>query len=104
MFLAIHVFYPQRTHNMCQFLQSQIWQEKTRSTISELASASAHVANEVERSALKQEELLDGQEKAIEYQRQLAQNGTIISKALEQSKASVREILEEVIQRIPFQV
>lgn len=86
----------QHTHNMCQFLQSQVWQENTRATISDLASASADVADKMERSAEKQDQLLDSQERAIEYQRQMAHNGTMLSKAIEQSRANVREIMEEV--------
>ena len=35
------------THNMCQFLQSQVWHEKTQDTIGTLSESSAKVAKSI---------------------------------------------------------
>ena len=83
------------TQNMCYFLQSQTWQELTDTTIHKLSSSSATVAKEMENSLHLQQEIAIGQQSSLEYQRQLAENGSYLRQAIEASKGNVRDMLEE---------
>ena len=83
------------TQNMCYFLKSQEWQEITDNTIQKLSSSSAQVAQELEESIQLNKEILVGQQDSLEYQRQLAAEGSHLSKAIEASKSNVRSMLEE---------
>lgn len=81
---------------MCFFLQSQVWQEDTQDTISKLSSVSAKIASEIKTSSDNQQELLQSQKESLNLQRQIAANGSMLSKAIEMSRNNVKEILEEV--------
>ncbi len=81
---------------MCQFLQSQVWQQETRSTINRLSEASAETAEALEAAKLAQKQIIQGQKEVMEYQRKVVENGTLLSKAMEASRNNVREILDEV--------
>ena len=83
------------TQNMCYFLKSQEWQEITDNTIHRLSSSSAKVAEEMEESIRLHEEILLGQQHSLEYQKQLAEDGSQLSRAIEASKSNVRSMLEE---------
>jgi len=93
-FTAYSNFYT-HTQNMCYFLKSQEWQEITDNTIQKLSSSSARVAQEMEVSINLHKEILVGQQDSLEYQRQLAVDGSQLSKAIEASKSNVRSMLEE---------
>ena len=82
------------TQNMCYFIQSQVWQEETRGTIDKLSSTSAKVVDAMDDVSKIQEKLIENQKETLEYQRQIAANGTLLSKALETSKSTVNQILE----------
>jgi len=93
-FTAYSNFYT-HTQNMCYFLKSQEWQEITDNTIQRLSSSSAKVAQEMEKSIDLHNEILAGQQHSLEYQRQLAVDGSQLSKAIEASKSNVKSMLEE---------
>merc|ERR1719427_992033 len=93
-FTAYSNFYT-HTQNMCYFLKSQEWQEITDNTIHRLSSSSAQGAREMEESHQLQKEIAIGQESSLEYLRQLAENGSFLSQAIEASKGNVRDMLEE---------
>ena len=80
---------------MCYFLQSQVWREGTEETISRLSSSSATVVKSLEDSSKLQESILEQQKESLEQQKQIALNGTILSKAIETSKANVAAMLSE---------
>jgi len=86
-FTAYSNFYT-HTQNMCYFLKSIEWQEMTDNTVNRLSKSSAKVAQ-------LQEEIVIGQRDSLEYQRQLAENGSILSQAIEASKGSVKDMLNE---------
>ena len=86
---------------MCQFLQSQVWHSETQATISRLSAASEETARSLEAAAEAQDRLVAGQREAMEYQRRVVENGTLLSKALEASRGNVKEILEEVGAGVP---
>jgi len=93
-FTAYSNFYT-HTQNMCYFLKSQEWQEITDNTIHRLSTSSAKVAQEMEESINLHKEIQIGQQDSLEYQRQLAVDGSQLSKAIEASKSNVRNMLEE---------
>jgi len=93
-FTAYSNFYT-HTQNMCYFLKSQEWQDITDNTIQRLSTSSAEVAREMEGSIQLQKEIALGQQDSLEYQRQLVENGSFLSQAIEASKDNVKDMLEE---------
>jgi len=93
-FTAYTNFYT-HTQNMCFFLNSQMWQEIQDETIKKLSMNSAKVAEEMEVSHGLQKEIASAQHDSLQYQRELAENGSYLSKAIEASKTNVRLMLEE---------
>ena len=93
-FTAYSNFYT-HTQNMCFFLNSQMWQEIQDDTIKKLSINSAKVAEEMEVSRELQKEIASAQHDSLRYQRELAENGSYLSKAIEASKTNVRLMLDE---------
>lgn len=83
------------TQNMCYFLQSQVWHEETQETVSRLAATSAKVSRSMEDSHRLQVDILEGQEKTLEFNRQLVANSSYLTRAIEVSKESVRDMITE---------
>ena len=83
------------THNMCQFLMSQMWRENTAKTISTLSETSARAAEVTKQSLDMQDTLLANQAETLNYQKQIAANGSALSQALESSRANARALMEE---------
>jgi len=83
------------THNMCHFIQSQLWQEETDLTITKLSKTSAKAVEALEESQQLQEEIAEGQRESLEYQRKLVENGSYLSQAIEASRGNVQEMMEE---------
>jgi len=83
------------THNMCYFLQSQVWHEETENTVERLAVNSDKVSRAMEHSHKLQDEILRGQQDTLDYHKQLLENGSYLSQAIEASKDNVRDILAE---------
>lgn len=83
------------TQNMCYFLQSQAWQEEADLTIQNLAANSAQVSESLAESHVLQESIVAGQQQSLEYQRQLLENGSHLSRAIELSKGNVKQMIEE---------
>ena len=72
-----------------------MWQEIQDNTIKKLSINSARVAEEMEVSHGLQKEIASAQHDSLQYQRELAENGSYLSKAIEASKTNVRLMLEE---------
>jgi len=83
------------THNMCQFLQSQVWHEKTEETIGTLSESSAKVAKSIENWSEMQETILERQAATLEYQKQIAADGTALNRALEASRENAKQLMDE---------
>ena len=83
------------THNTCYFLRSQQWKELTDQTINRLSDTSAETVERLEKSQRLQESIAQGQHQSLEYQRQLVENGSVLSQAIEASCGSVKHIMEE---------
>ena len=60
--------YFQHTHNMCQFLQNQIWHENTEEAISGLTKTSTQVAESLKNSSKLQEDIVKNQMETLDYQ------------------------------------
>lgn len=83
------------TQNMCYFLQSQVWHEETELTVNRLASTSAKVSRSIEDSHKLQLDILDGQQRSLEFNKQLVANSSFLTRAIEVSKESVRDMITE---------
>jgi len=84
------------THNMCQFLQNQIWHENTEEAISGLTKTSSQVAESLKNSSKLQEDIVKNQMETLDYQKKIAEYGTLLSQSVEQSKHHVRELMDEL--------
>ena len=89
---------------MCQFLQSQIWHEKTKETINSLTENSAKVAQTIANWSELQTTILDNQVTTLEYQKQIMANGSALNIALETSKENARQMMEEFRGILPQQI
>lgn len=88
---------------MCQFLQHQVWHEKTEDAISGLTKTSLNVAESLKNSSKLQEDIvrnqketLDVQKQISEYTHSIAEHGDVLSKSMEQSRVHVRELMNEL--------
>ncbi len=84
------------THNMCQFLQHQIWHENTEEAISGLTKTSVKVAETLKNSSKLQEDIVRNQVETLDFQKQIAEHGSILSQNVEQSRMHVRELMKEL--------
>ena len=71
------------------------FQENTDITIDKLSQTSSMAVEKLEESQQLQQEIASGQRDSLEYQRQLAENGTFLSQAIEASRGSVQEMMDE---------
>lgn len=83
------------THNMCQFLQSQVWHEKTEETIQTLSDKSARVASSIANWSELQTTILNNQVTTLLYQEQIMANGSALNSALESSRQNAKQLMEE---------
>ena len=73
----------------------KIWQEETENTVNRLTVNSEQVSRTMEESHKLQGEILSNQHLTIEYHRQLVENGTVLSQAIEASRENVIDMLTE---------
>jgi hypothetical protein len=83
------------TQNMCYFLQSQIWQERTDNTINKLADTSESVAQQIEEANKVQNEVLEKQNQALQNQEVYIKRGLELKKIFEDSSHGVQKMLTE---------
>lgn len=67
------------TQSICYFLQVQIWNEETETTISRLAETSAHVASKIQQSSVLQMEMIRQQNLTLKNQEILMKSATNLS-------------------------
>ena len=84
------------TQNICFFLESQAWQERSELTIDRLADNSELVARQIEDSSRLQSEIMKQQNDTIKNQEVLLERGIDLRSTLEQSKTDVRLMLQEL--------
>ena len=83
------------THNMCQFLQSQIWQEQTDSTINRLTDTSVEAIQKIEVSNALQNKVMQKQNESLQNQQIFIERGQELKRLLEDSSIDVHKLFEE---------
>ena len=83
------------TQNICFFLQSQVWQQKTEDTVNRLKDSSETVAQQIEHSSAIQAELIKQQSQSIENQQRLLEHGDKLRNSIQESKVDVNKMLLE---------
>ena len=79
------------TSDICFYLQSKVWQQKTEDTINKLSSTSNMVANQLEVSLTNQQQVLEGQESSLSNQGEILKNEAYLKSALKTSAESAKE-------------
>ncbi|XP_028402035.1 uncharacterized protein LOC114524977 [Dendronephthya gigantea] len=79
------------TSDICFYLQSHIWQQKTEDTINKLSSTSKLVAEQLEASLTNQKRVLEGQTSSLSNQRDILKNEVYLKNALKTSAESAKE-------------
>ena len=79
------------TSDICFYLQSKIWQQKTEDTISKLSSTSNVVADQLQASLINQKQVLEGQKSSLSNQGEILQNEAYLKSALKTSAESAKE-------------
>ena len=81
---------------MCQFLQQQLWHQKTEDAIHDLTKTSNDVAKSLHNSSKLQQDIMANQIETLSYQKEIAEHGTILSQSMEQSRVHVKELMREL--------
>ena len=79
------------TSDICFYLQSKVWQQKTEDTINKLSSTSNMVADQLEASLANQEQVLKGQKSSLSNQGEILKNEAYLKSALKTSAESAKE-------------
>ncbi|XP_072025194.1 uncharacterized protein [Amphiura filiformis] len=86
------------TQDICFFLQSQVWHERTENTVSRLAQSSEDVAEQLDFSSKLQEEMIQKQSSSLEQQEEIIKNGAYLKEALKSSTKDMKDVFAEVKQ------
>lgn len=86
------------THNMCHFLQAQVWQEQTDNTIHRLEQSSDDVAKQLEQSNVRQQQLLSMQNESIKLQESIMAHGNQLMETVATSAISVRSMTNDFME------
>ncbi|PIK52669.1 hypothetical protein BSL78_10436 [Apostichopus japonicus] len=84
------------SQNICFFLQSQVWHEKTEETVSKLAKSSEVVADQLEVTSNLQSAMMEKQTASMQNQEVILRNEEYLREALKSSADSVRDIFDEM--------
>ena len=84
------------TSNICFFLLSRAWQERTENTITELSRTSEHVVEQLQESVAKQLLILKHQNTSLKNQKEIMQNEIHLKESLHNSSESVKEAFEDM--------
>lgn len=87
------------TSNICFFLQSQAWQERTEKTVTKLSKASEEVADQLEDSLKNQIEVLQHQNKSLVNQKKILQHERNLTNTLASSTMDAKKAFEEMRER-----
>ena len=81
---------------MCQFLQHQVWHQESQSAMKGLTKTSTKVVETLESSSKLQDDIIKNQEKTLQFQKKIAEHGSILSQTVEQSRLSAKEMMQEL--------
>ena len=84
------------TSNICFFLLSRAWQERTENTITELSRTSEHVVGQLQESVAKQLLMLKRQNTSLKNQKEIMQNEIHLKESLHNSSEGVKEAFEDM--------
>lgn len=79
------------TSDICFYLQSKVWQQKTEDTVNKLSSTSNKVAEQLEASLINQQKVLEGQKSSISNQGEILKNEAYLKSALKTSAESAKQ-------------
>lgn len=84
------------TTNICYYLQSQAWQEKTEDTVSKLSKTSEEVAGQLESSLKNQLLVLKHQNQSLQNQKDIIIHEQKLSMTLKSSTSEARQSFDEM--------
>jgi hypothetical protein len=94
-FTAYTTFFTHTT-NICFYLQSQAWQERTENTVSKLSRTSEEVAGQLENSIKNQLLVLKHQNHSLQNQKQIIGHEQKLSMTLKSSTSEARHAFDEM--------
>ena len=83
------------THSICYFLQSQVWHEKTQSTIRRLSTSSEQVADQLEESSRLQLQVIQRQNQSLKNQENILDKANNLSKIINSSSENIHDMLSD---------
>lgn len=86
------------TANICFYVKSELWQQRTEDTISKLSKTSQDVAAQLEDSAQKQMLVLEKQNASLENQKKIISNEIQLSETLKNSTQNAKKAFEDMKQ------
>ena len=84
------------SNNMCYFLQSALWQDKTEGTINKLSDASEMAAEKLEQSLQHHQVLEEKQTLALKNQKAILDQDFEISQSLENTRSNMNQAFHEM--------
>ena len=96
-YLAYTTFFAHTT-NICFYVKSELWQQRTEDTISKLSRTSQDVAAQLEESAQRQILVLQKQNVSLENQKEIISNEIQLSATLKNSTLTARKAFEDMRQ------
>ncbi|XP_057313836.1 uncharacterized protein LOC130655146 [Hydractinia symbiolongicarpus] len=82
--------------DICFYLQSDVWREKTEATISKLSDASAQSLEVLSKSVKQQLDVLSAQAESLQNQKDMLKNEKILKEALVSSAETTKDVFKEV--------
>ena len=97
-FIAYQAYTEFFTHvaDICYYLQSDIWREKTEKTVTKLTQASEESLSVLAKSVVQQKEVLSAQEHSLKNQEAILRNEQLLRETILTSAESARDVFEEV--------
>lgn len=96
-YLAYTTFFT-HTANICFYVKSELWQQRTEATISKLAKTSQEVAAQLEESAKRQILVLEKQNVSLENQKEIISNEIHLTETLRNSTSVAKRSFEDMKQ------
>ena len=97
-FLVYTEFFTHVT-DICFYLQSELWREKTAKTISDLSWTTEKTVAKLDKSLQNQNLVLEAQDKALLNQQQMLENEENLKTALENSTTTAKAAFQEMKQK-----
>ena len=96
-YLAYTTFFT-HTANICFYVKSELWQQRTEDTISRLSRTSQDVAAQLEDSSQKQRLVLENQNTSLKNQKKIISNEIHLAETLRNSTLNAKKAFEDMKQ------